>query len=93
MHAAIREVQEETGVKARLVWPLGRETFKTPKEVVTAQYYLMSFVSPGEPFKSEKERRQGWFTYEDALTKLTHKSNQRLLEDAERLRAAYFKKD
>lgn len=88
--AAIREVQEETGIKARLVWPLGKKTFKTSKEKITAQYYLMSFVSEGEP--SEK-RRQGWFTFENALRMLTHKSNKSLLEDAEGLRAAYFNED
>lgn len=92
MHAAIREVQEETGIIARLVWPLEKITFKTPKEVVTAQYYLMSFVSEGEPSKSEEKRRQGWFTYQKALTKLTYESNKCLLKDAERLRKDYFSK-
>ncbi len=88
--AALREVQEETGVKARLVRPLGIKTFSTLKEKITAQYYLMSFVSEVEP--SEK-RRKAWFPFDDALKNLTHKSNKSLLKKANNfLCNVYFKR-
>ena len=81
--AALREVQEETGVAARLLGLVGSTEFTTSKENVHAKYYLMQRLF--ETTRPES-RRFGWFAFEEALEKLTHVQNKRLLHEAERRR-------
>jgi 8-oxo-dGTP pyrophosphatase MutT (NUDIX family) len=83
--AALREVREETGVAARLLGFVGSTQFTTGKEPVHVKYYLMQRLFET---KRSESRRICWFAFEDALEKLPHDQNKRLLCEAERQRAA-----
>ena len=58
--AGIREVEEEAGVVAEIVAPIGTIQYRNARGEVRAQLYLMTFVSEGEP---REDRRRGWFTF------------------------------
>lgn len=81
--AAGREVLEETGVKARLIAPLGIVEFETRGKTVRVQYFLMEFMSRGN---AAEERETRWATYDKALTLLTHEQNREILRSAEEKR-------
>ena len=83
--AALREVREETGVAARLLCLVGSAEFVTSAEPVHAKYYLMERLF--ESTRTES-RRVNWFAFDEALEKLTHDENKRLLCEAERRRTA-----
>jgi len=80
--AALREVEEETGVVARLICPLGVTNFTVKKqssqENVRVKFYLMQslFDAPGE----QGERRGvRWRSFEEAQAELTHAESKRML--------------
>lgn len=82
--AALREVQEEAGVRAWLLGLVGASRYEVlggPK--VKAKYYLMEALYETRPTES---RRKAWFSFERALAALTHEDNKRLLIEAERQR-------
>ena len=81
--AALREVREETGIVARVLSLVGSTQFKMPSEDVYVKYYLMQMRSKTRP---SEMRRSDWFLFEEALEKLTHDENKRLLREAERQR-------
>jgi 8-oxo-dGTP pyrophosphatase MutT (NUDIX family) len=80
--AALREVEEETGVVARLVCPLGEVSFRAMRsaaqEEVRAKFYLMEwlFDAPGE---RREDRALQWLPFEQALEKLTFPEGKRML--------------
>jgi ADP-ribose pyrophosphatase YjhB (NUDIX family) len=78
--AARREVLEETGVKGRLIAPLGIVQFETRGKAVRVQYFLMEFISRGGAME---ERETHWATYDNALVLLTHEQNRDILRLAE----------
>jgi 8-oxo-dGTP pyrophosphatase MutT (NUDIX family) len=80
---AVREVEEETGVIAQAVAPLGMIEFKVNGKSVRAQFLLMQFVSQQA---SSEEREIKWAQFERALRLLTHAQNRSLLRSAERKR-------
>lgn len=86
--AALREVREETGVAARLLWLVGSVEFVTSAERVRAKYYLMERLY--ESTRPES-RRVNWFTFDEALEKLSHEENKWILCEAERRRTALCK--
>jgi 8-oxo-dGTP pyrophosphatase MutT (NUDIX family) len=81
--AARREVLEEAGVKGRVVAPLGTIHFEARGKKVRAEYFLMAFVSCGDP---SEERETKWIDFELALILLTHEQNRELLRSAEKQR-------
>jgi ADP-ribose pyrophosphatase YjhB (NUDIX family) len=81
--AAGREVLEETGVKARVVAPLGIVQFETRGRTVRVQYFLMKLKSRGAAME---ERETCWATCDKALTLLTHEQNREILRSAEKQR-------
>jgi 8-oxo-dGTP pyrophosphatase MutT (NUDIX family) len=81
--AALREVQEETGILARLIGLVGSTEFGTDTEKTKVKYYLMESLYESS---SGESRRQGWFTPEEAVDLLTHNENKLLLRRAEKLR-------
>ncbi len=81
--AALREVQEETGVLARLIRLAGNVAFEAGKEKIRSKYYLMESLHEAKPAET---RRTDWFTYDEALSLLTHDQNKLLLIQAEKLR-------
>lgn len=83
--AAVREVEEETGVVARLVGLVGSASFPVGASTVHLQLYLMEFC--GE-VAAQEARPLRWVSLSEGLRDLTHAANQRLLREADRLRVA-----
>jgi 8-oxo-dGTP pyrophosphatase MutT (NUDIX family) len=77
--AAIREVQEEAGVEARIGPPIGATEYKTARGVIRAQFYLMDFVSEGEP---GEDRRRAWLADHDAQRALLYEDARLLIARA-----------
>jgi 8-oxo-dGTP pyrophosphatase MutT (NUDIX family) len=83
MDAAVREVAEEIGLRARVVGALGSVEYdyaeaseRVRKEV---HYFLMEWV-PGEPLELDGEMdRTYWCAIDDAETKLTFETEQRAI--------------
>jgi ADP-ribose pyrophosphatase YjhB (NUDIX family) len=88
--AAVREVQEETGVVGKHICVVGSDEFRVGNEIVKVEYHLLEAQLPAN--QSEK-RRKAWFSLSEALASLTHLGNQDLLLQAERIRAAIFRKE
>ncbi len=78
---ALREVLEETGIKARLLSPLNILQFNTGNKIVTAKFYLMAYV---EDTKQSEERTLRWCSYDEALSILTFPDTKELLRLAKR---------
>jgi 8-oxo-dGTP diphosphatase len=81
--AAIREVEEETGVVARIVAPLKTTEFETNGQLVRVKFFLMRFVSQRSP---SEIREVKWAGEQAALALLTHQQNRGLLRSAEKKR-------
>ena len=76
---AVREVREETGVTARSESPLGTIEFRTDAKTVRVAFYLMELLSQAEP---SENRRQGWFSFDEAMERATHSETKALLKEA-----------
>jgi ADP-ribose pyrophosphatase YjhB (NUDIX family) len=83
--AALREVQEETGVTARIISPLDTIEFKLGDKIIRVNFFLMKFLSQVEPLE---KRRHAWFRFEDAIGRATHAETKALLQKAAKLIAA-----
>ena len=81
---ALREVAEETGVKARVICPLRTIRFQLGNETIRARFYLMEMISRGKRTE-EKPRRLDWFSFEDAIKHATHAETKALLHQADRV--------
>lgn len=85
--AAIRETEEESGVKARIVAPLKKlaeyfYTFEGQTVKKTVYYYLMEYIS-GDPKKHDWEMSDARFVQEDEVRKLlTYRSDKQAFEQA-----------
>ena len=77
--AALREVSEETGVKGKIIQPVGVSQFQTDSETVRGLFYLMEYL--GEEEKREK-RGQRWCTYDEGMHILSFPDTRRLLTSA-----------
>ena len=79
--AALREVEEEAGVVAELIEPVGRpQEFQSGKEQVSVQYFLMRARS--ESASSEGRDKQ-WFSIDEALRALSFEDARQLVRDAQ----------
>ncbi len=84
--AALREVEEEGGVKAEIVDQVGSVnyiyTFAGEKVFKNVTYYLMEYIS-GDPKDHDWEMDEaGWYDYDQALQTLSFKRDQDLLKKA-----------
>lgn len=86
--AALREVQEESGIIGQVICPLPDIAFSIRDETVDVRYFLMKRVSQVE---SEESRKIGWFSYLDAFRALTHGESKEVLQAAEKQRLIYTK--
>jgi ADP-ribose pyrophosphatase YjhB (NUDIX family) len=78
--AAVREVQEESGVVAELLGAIGSpQEFQSGTEPVSVQYFLMRARS--ESASSERREKQ-WFPVDDALRALSFENARQLVRDA-----------
>ncbi len=79
--AAVREVEEESGVVATIGPPIGSLEFRNARGVVKAQFFVMTFVSEGPP---REGRRRAWFTTEEARQALAYEDSRMLVVKAAR---------
>lgn len=80
---ALREVREESGVIGYPVCAVGSDSFKVKGKKVKVKFYLLKSIAEVPP---EEDRRKEWFSFEDALKKLTYPASIQLLLKAERKR-------
>lgn len=80
---AIREVQEESGVKASCEQCVDEVNFTTPTERVRGRGFLMKYISTG---KKQEERRLQWMSSSEIDTASLHEETRDLLRAAERVR-------
>jgi ADP-ribose pyrophosphatase YjhB (NUDIX family) len=79
--AAVREVEEEAGVVAELLGPIGApQEFQSGKEQVSVQYFLMRARSES-PSSEGREKR--WFPVDEALRALSFEDARQLVRDAQ----------
>ncbi len=86
---AAREVEEEGGVKARVIQKIGSEQFffffEGSRVLKTVVFYLMEYVS-GNPKNHDKEVSESvFFDFDEALSKLTFKNEKEILKRAKEI--------
>jgi len=77
--AALREVLEETGVKARIMKPLGVSRIQTASASILMLFYLMEYL--GEIGKKEN-RQKRWCSYDEGIRLLSFQNARNLLTKA-----------
>jgi len=77
--AALREVHEETGVSARILQPVGVETYSLAGKELAVAFFLMEFIAGEE---SGEGRWIGWCSPEEADALLTFENSRALLRQA-----------
>ena len=83
--AALREVGEEAGVRARLVQRLRPIEHKKEGERIAIAYFLMAYVGRTAPLD---KRRLRWLSFDEAVAALDLGKSRRVLRAADRLIAA-----
>jgi 8-oxo-dGTP pyrophosphatase MutT (NUDIX family) len=76
---ALREAEEEAGVRGRVVARVGTLRFTLEDEKLLIRFFLVTTSDEGRP---EKGRRLQWCTYEEALEQLTFENSRALLKEA-----------
>ena len=88
-NAAIREVQEEGGVNAKILKKVGTEKrffVKEGKGVLKfITYYLMEYISDNPSGFGYETSEVGWFTYDEARKNLKYPSEKKVLDEAKRI--------
>jgi len=85
--AALREVEEEGGVKAKIITPLPKPTryqtnWRGEEIDKTVYYYVMQFLS-GNPANHDHEIAEAkWFNIKDASETLTYQNDRQNLQQA-----------
>jgi ADP-ribose pyrophosphatase YjhB (NUDIX family) len=83
--AALREVGEEAGVRARLIRRLGPVEQKKEGEWIRIAYFLMAYVGRSKPLD---RRRVRWLAFDEAIQALDLGKSRRVLRAAHRLISA-----
>jgi len=83
--AALREVGEEAGVRARVVRRLRPVEQKKEGEPISILYYLMAYAGRTTPLD---KRRVRWLSFDQALEALDRGKSRRVLRAADRLVSA-----
>lgn len=86
---AVREVEEETGIKAKIIKSLEPVTywyqFENEKIKKTVYYFLMEYLS-GDIKNHDKEMKNvQWLPVEEVEKRLTYKSDKEAWEEAKKL--------
>jgi 8-oxo-dGTP pyrophosphatase MutT (NUDIX family) len=83
---AVREVEEETGVLARIIFPLTPVTywyqFQDQKIKKTVYYFIMEFVSEDQAKKDLEMENVEWVQVDKVEEKLTYKSDKQVWKEA-----------
>lgn len=87
---ALREVEEETGVKARVITKVGNLKYffawQGEKTFKTVAFFLMEYLS-GEPKpQTEEVTEVGWYGSDETLAKITYPDERELFTKALGLR-------
>ena len=87
--AAVREVEEETGVKAEIIEKIGQTQYFYWEEGVkvfkTVTYFLMKYLD-GDPADHDQEVADaGWFPLDEAETKLKFDTDKDVFEKAKKI--------
>jgi 8-oxo-dGTP pyrophosphatase MutT (NUDIX family) len=82
--AAVREVEEEAGVRAAIIAPAGESEYLAAGKPVRTIFFLMRYEA--EASRTE-ERGRAWHRYEDALSLLPFDNLRRVLIQAHALNA------
>lgn len=82
--AAVREVQEEAGVRASVVARAGESKYAVDRQTVTTIFFLMQYQ---EEASRQEDRAIAWRPYEDALRLLRFDDTRRVLTQAHALDA------
>lgn len=81
--AALREVAEETGVAAQVLFPLGQITFPAQnngrESPQRAKFYLMRWLFDVPAAVTREHRKLQWLPFEQAFEQLTFPESKRLL--------------
>jgi 8-oxo-dGTP pyrophosphatase MutT (NUDIX family) len=79
---ALREAEEEAGVRATVIGRAGIMTFDYEGESIRVHYFLAVTEDKGQP---EKHRQLAWCSFDEAMKQLTFPDTRTLLEGAWRL--------
>ena len=77
--AAVREVEEEAGVRAAVVAPAGESEYLVGGKLVRTIFFLMRYETD---ISQTEERGRAWHRYEDALSLLPFDNLRRVLTQA-----------
>ena len=77
--AAVREVEEEAGVRAAIIARAGESEFALNGKPVRTIFFLMRYL---EDASAAEERAHAWYRYEDALSILHFDNLRRVLMQA-----------
>lgn len=74
---ALREAEEEAGIRGTIVRRAGEITFALKNESILVHYFVVTTDDSGKP---EKGRKLTWCSYEEALERLTFADTRGLLK-------------
>jgi 8-oxo-dGTP pyrophosphatase MutT (NUDIX family) len=74
--AALREAEEEAGIRGTIVERAGSLSFGVRSESLLVHYFVVATQDEGRP---ERGRQLEWLSYEEALDRLTFDDNRALL--------------
>lgn len=80
--AAVREVEEEAGVRAAIIARAGDSEYAVNGKAVRTLFFLMRYL---EDAAAAEDRAQAWHRYEDALSLLHFDNLRRVLTQAHAL--------
>jgi len=79
---ALREVEEETGVKAKIIDRVGQTQYFYYEEglrvLKTVVFYLMKYISEGEATTAEEVSAKVWLPVDEVEAKLTFKDTKKM---------------
>ncbi len=86
---AVREVEEETGVLAKIEKPLTPVMYwyqwKKDKRKKTVYYYIMAYVSEDIDKKDDEMEMVEWLPIEEVEARLTYPSDKKVWHEAKKL--------
>ena len=83
---ALREVEEETGLRCRIDRPLGESRYRALAGPKVVRWFLMT-CGDGEFVADDEVDELAWVGLDDAADRLTYERDVRVLEEATRPRA------
>lgn len=88
-HAAVREVEEETGYRTRIIAPVDNVTYEFniqgSRYQKTVTYFLMELADSGKPIKNlqpGEDFQNEWLSFDEALSQLTFENIKLILKKA-----------